>query len=178
MQETAQKRTYKADVWFMYAAGCVGSWAQQIEHDDADLLQLDELTLSSTEPCSLPEYGLFGKYDVASSLGYGAAAPGGYGGYAGAAAVGQYGSANPGQYAAAAGAYGAAAAPGGYGGTTAAAELLQDSHCKPLVMPGRLLSVGGLANCKVRTPWNNHLGARVAHGLGLEPLGCTWLFKC
>lgn len=134
-----------------HAVDCAGTSAQQLEHDEADILSLDELTLSSSEPCSLPEYGLFGKYDVAGSHGYGGAAPGGYGGYVGAAAVGQYGSASPGQYAAAAGAYGTAAAAGGYGGTAAAAELLQESHCKPLVMPGRLLSIGGLANCKVRT---------------------------
>lgn len=135
-------------VWSL-AVECAGTEsAQQLENDEADIISLDELTLSSSEPCSLPEYGLFGKYDVEGSHGYGAA-PGGYGGYAGAAAVGQYGSASPGQYAAAAGAYGTVAGPGGYGATTAAAELLQDSHCKPLVMPGRLLSIGGLANCKV-----------------------------
>lgn len=151
-QKQAKTVPRSAQFCLFHAADCAGTSAQQLEHDEADILSLDELTLSSSEPCSLPEYGLFGKYDVVGSLGYGAVAPGGYGGYAGAAAVGLgYGSASPGQYAAAAGAYGTAAAAGGYGGTAAAAELLQESHCKPLVMPGRLLGIGGLANCKVCT---------------------------
>jgi len=137
------------------AVGLTAAKQQAQGHDDNDeLLDLAELTLRSeehAEPCSIPGYGPFGTLtavqvqhghpDTAAA----AATLGGYGGYG----------PTPGQYGAyglpAAGVYGLSNTPGGYGTAAAAAAAAAggDQHCSPLKTPGRLMAVGGLANCKV-----------------------------
>jgi hypothetical protein len=93
-------------------------------------------------PCIAREYGIYGEYDASAAETAAAAA-------AAADEAAVVDSTAAAAAAAAAAVPAAGAASGVAAMPSAAVEFLADQQCTPLFMPGRLLGIGGMQNCKV-----------------------------
>jgi hypothetical protein len=125
-------------------AFCVAGLAacQQIETDgilESDMEGAEAFGENSFElsPCIAREYGIYGEYDASAAE------------TAAAAAADEAAVVDSTAAAAAAAAPAAGAASGVAAMPSAAVEFLADQQCTPLFMPGRLLGIGGMQNCKV-----------------------------